>query len=272
MDFLENSNPRNFHNLIKVTLYARNFKMPKRTYAAVSQSASGPAGRKSTRYSKKSWNATYGSGRVNPIAKYFETKSIRKTGLETALSASTSLPLMLSLPMAIGDGAPANQRIGNRATLQSYSGQVLYHNNGTTTGDNVWIREMIIKVPGGHSVSNAEIQAAFYDGTGTSAPDEAAGNLDLTDIVNKLNTDQFKVVLDKTFKLAPIDLGNGAGHMTQRTFSVKDRMMLKFDDGTDQDPSNVRYVYMVYVRPGNNDSIGPNVELTYQFESKYKDI
>ena len=249
--------------------------MSKRSYANVSQSQSYSQGAKKskpTRYSKKSWNASYGSGTRNPIAKYFETKCIRSNGLETQLSASTSLPLMIKIPLALADGAPANQRIGNRATLESYTGEILYHNNGTTLSDNVWVREMIVKVPGGHNVSDAEIQAAFYDGSGTPADDDAAGNLDLSDVVTKLNQDHFQVVLDKTFKLAPLTLGNGASHMTRRTFAKTDRMMLKFDDSTNQDPSNVRYVYMVYVRVANNDSIGPNVELTYQFQSKYKDI
>ena len=179
---------------------------------------------------------------------------------------------MIKIPIACADGVGPQQRIGNRSTLESFTGQILYHNNGTTNGDNVWIREMIVKVPGGHSVSDAEIQSAFYQGTGVSNPDEAAGNLDLSDIVNKLNSDMFQVMLDKTFKLAPLNVGNGGAHMTQRTFAKRDRMMLKYDDGTNQDPSNVRYVYMVYVRVADNDSVGPNVELTYQFESKYKDI
>jgi len=249
--------------------------MPKRTYAAVSQSytgASGPSGKKSTRYSKKSWNSQFGQAKANPIAKYFETKSVRSNGLETALSASTSLPLMIKIPLALNDSAQANQRIAQRATLQSYSGQILYHNNGTGTGDHVWIREMIVKVPGGERTTNAEIQSAFYQGTGTSTDDEAAGNLDLSDIVSKLNIEGFQVVMDKTFKLAPLNIANGGAHYTQRNFSKKDRMTLKWNDGTIQDPSNVRYVYMVYVRTADNDSVGPNVELTYQFESKYKDI
>lgn len=241
--------------------------MPKRP-AIVTQDFSS----KKSKYakSKKAVNKKWGNPGYNPIEKYFETKSARVQGTEVSGSSGIANPVFVHFP-GIGDGVGSNKRVANRVTAKQLSGTVLFRNNGVGYVSTLWVREMVVAIPGGKNVTDAEIMTHFFDTVGTSADDPAGFN-DLRDIIRLPNRDGMMVLRDTTFPLYATG-DNHTGYVHQTKFNYRVNQRLTYDDGDiSEEANNMRYAYIVVARNADADTTSTVYEYTYNFEMKYKDI
>lgn len=209
------------------------------------------------------------NARIRKISKSVsETKTAEFVSLaDTMNTATTPGTAWLIMPYPnLQVGSDSDSRDGNSVNLQKIRTNIVYHNQGTTLGSKVYVRELLLRVDAGRFQTDAQVVANIFEGTVDTA---ILG--DLTDMVKTINQEGIKVMHDKVFQLsddqATGTLGANASHSIVRKMNDK---LLTYRDSGSADPVNDRYLLLTFLATadGASDTI---VQVTTMNRMWYKD-
>lgn len=129
---------------------------------------------------------------------------------------------------------------------------------------------MVLEVLGGGTYTNAQIQADLYeDGTAGATADVTTTGF-MTDLTQKINRNDFKVLRDTVVQLD----GNATmyGFAQEKFYRNLRGTQMTFPDGSYTQPTTSRYVVVIVPKQVNGDESGGSlVDFSYALDMYYKD-
>jgi hypothetical protein len=166
-------------------------------------------------------------------------------------------------------GSAANQRQGNKIDGVGIKVDIIFHSN---VGITAVCRMLILRVPQGYRLSDADIISNLYDlSTPATSPETSAGPTgQLSDINRQINRNELQVVRDEVIPLYGTTVDTG---FAQRIKYCRIPGRITYDDSDLVQPMSARHVLVLIPRQGNADeSTGSTIEISYALSTYFKDV
>lgn len=197
------------------------------------------------------------------------TKYVDIVSTESTTTQATA-GLQLSWGQIVA-GTGNNERTGNDILTTAIGFKMCLQNNSSTNPST--IRVILVELLAGRNLSDADAASILFEGSGTGTSDtDVAEQGDLSDIVRKVNREEFKVLKDQTIFLgAQVVAGVNTG-VAYLNFYKKIGKRHRHRSEVTQHPSNGRYMLFVIARDPANDTGTATLEVTCNRQRWFKDV
>lgn len=194
------------------------------------------------------------------LAKSSETKRYGIQQEEQSILSSSAGTVYNLSQIAQGDGN--HSRDGNRVDCFGHNIKYILHNNGAVAG---YARVLIIACNDSDYTANTD--GWFMDGSGSTQAPVAER---LRDVFLSPDTTQYKVLYDKTHRVAGLGDGTGIETVMKKQLIKRKLQMMYPTNSGDSNDNNIRM--LVFWRSADNDTTAQTLEFTYESTVFFKDL
>lgn len=211
--------------------------------------------------------STYSKSQIAKIAtkavmKKAETKAF---GVEvTEVSLSSAVTCIVDEVSQLEQGDASHQKIGNKINPIGFHWNYQLNNNAAVP---VYVRMIAYLADEDQFTATTD---AFILAADALQPAALAAE-NLRDISRSLNKLQFRVVYDKTHRLAGLGDGTGIEFLNRKVFK-KLKGHRQFNSNTTEDSKNNNLRVIMLVRSSDNDATASVVEVSYNTTYYFKDL